>query len=81
MKILASLFLVLLLNMSVGCSMHKEPASVQAGGLSTTPAKSNTIAAEKYVLVLDELISNGCNVSSFELVERNKSLDMKISCK
>jgi len=34
-----------------------------------------------YVQIIDELISNGCDIKNFEMEERNKVLDMKIACK
>ena len=37
--------------------------------------------SEKYVQVIDELISSGCNISTFELIDRKNTLDMKVSCK
>jgi hypothetical protein len=42
---------------------------------------SNTPKSEKYVQVIDELISNGYDISTFELVNRKNALDMKVSCK
>jgi hypothetical protein len=42
---------------------------------------SDSSKPEKYVQVIDELISNGCNISTFELINRKNTLDMKVSCK
>jgi hypothetical protein len=42
---------------------------------------SDSSKSEKYVQVVDELISNGCNISTFELINRKNTLDMKVSCK
>jgi hypothetical protein len=42
---------------------------------------SDSSKSEKYVQVIDELISNGCNISTFELINRKNTLDMKVSCK
>ena len=44
-------------------------------------SSSDASKSEKYVQVIDELISNGCNISTFELVNRKNALDMKVSCK
>jgi hypothetical protein len=44
-------------------------------------SNSDTSKSEKYVQVIDELISNGCNISTFELINRKNALDMKVSCK
>lgn len=42
---------------------------------------SDSSKPEKYVQVIDELISNGCNISTLELIDRKNTLDMKVSCK
>ena len=44
-------------------------------------SSSDASKSEKYVQVIDELISNGCNISTFELINRKNTLDMKVSCK
>jgi hypothetical protein len=44
-------------------------------------SSSDTSKSEKYVQVIDELISNGCNISTLELINRKNTLDMKVSCK
>ncbi len=44
-------------------------------------SRSDASKSEKYVQVIDELISNGCNISTLELINRKNTLDMKVSCK
>jgi hypothetical protein len=44
-------------------------------------SSSDDSKSEKYVQVIDELISNGCNISTLELINRKNTLDMKVSCK
>ena len=44
-------------------------------------SSNNASKSEKYVQVIDELISNGCNISTFEMINRKNALDMKVTCK
>lgn len=87
MKSLVQLSIILMLIIGSGCSMHRGTN----GSTSVEPATPDTFEMtanqgaptepERYVQIIDELISSGCDISSFEMVEREKMLDVKVACK
>jgi len=81
LKILNIIFLVIFLTLLGACSVRKSSDIAQDNKTEASTVYADKVSTEKYVQVLDELISNGCNISSFEMVERSKALDMKVSCK
>lgn len=84
MKMPTLIFLFLFLIFGSACSTLNGSAASK----TCTINKSNTSLNQneqdlpaEYIQVLDELVANGCNISRFEMIERNKSLDMKVACK
>lgn len=83
MKIYA-LSIILFMLLASGCSAIPGYTASNNQTLDDTDYRSTQhIETEtaNYVQIIDELISNGCDIQKFELVERNKVLDMKIACK
>lgn len=81
MKVSNILFLLTFLSLVGACSVHRNSDMTQDNKTDTSTVQVSKAPAEKYVLVLDELVSNGCDISIFEMVERSKALDMKVACK
>jgi hypothetical protein len=64
------------------CATNKDQANNKLNNDSDVLSNSSDSSKpEKYVQVIDELISNGCNISTFELINRKNTLEMKVSCK
>ena len=66
------------------CATTKDQANNKLNidnGSDVLLSSNDASKSEKYVQVIDELISNGCNISTFELISRKNTLDMKVSCK
>jgi hypothetical protein len=66
------------------CATNKDQANNKLNIDNDSDVLSNSSDSskpEKYVQVIDELISNGCNISTFELINRKNTLEMKVSCK
>lgn len=84
MKIPSLTFLFIFLLLGSACSTLTGSSASQTSNINKSNASLNQkeqgLPAE-YIQVLDELVANGCNISRFEMIERNKSLDMKIACK
>ncbi len=84
MKKPAKLVILTFLLLSSACATTKGPATDREKvdrNSDLVVSQNSAPASEQYVRVIDELIANGCNISTFEIVNRKKVLDMKVSCK
>ena len=81
LAVVTSLTVMILVS---ACATTKDQANNKQNidnGSDVLLSSSDASKSEKYVQVLDELTSNGCNISTFELINRKNTFDMKISCK
>jgi len=81
MKLFNVLFIFIFLTLVGACSVRKSPDIALSDKTEISTVQVSEVSKEKYVQVLDELVSNGCDISIFEMVERSKALDMKVACK
>ena len=75
---------MLFIMLASGCSTLNGSASANKktpGDSIIDENKKVKVEPARYVQILDELISNGCDISMFEMAERNKVFDMKVACK